>query len=369
LRRNLLRCSIGFLAVVAVADLSGQESTEKTSFQVTRSTLDSLPVLANLTLGLSPDSVNKDEVKIIVTDLGRRFFGESMSGVLMITNSSMETLVIESVKASCGCTTAVPVERRLPPGGATQILLKIAFRKAGKFEVEIRIDSNLGERTVQLHSTVESRVSLVSQIIEVEKDATTANAVIVVNDDSIEADSLRLLDEKGGNLSLVAVGEPRTFGFAVPLNDFDSLALPLALRATDGNSELALLNLTVRKKGRFRVVPGTVFAQATSGQIAFRFFVVGDASEIPKSATMGTLELQSKVASDTVKLERSVELKIEQLGHSVLVKTTITSDAEIENEIPGGAFAILRLQDLEFEFELIEQYQLLDANATAGQPK
>ena len=56
--------------------------------------------------------------------------GEKVSHSFTITNSGGELLTISDVKASCGCTAAVPEKNELKPGESTQI--KVEFNSQGR---------------------------------------------------------------------------------------------------------------------------------------------------------------------------------------------------------------------------------------------
>ncbi len=76
-------------------------------------------------------------------DFGDIKQGEKVTHVFVITNSGGDLLKITNVKASCGCTAALPEKDELAPGESTN--LNVTFNSAGRFGKQkklIRIESN-----------------------------------------------------------------------------------------------------------------------------------------------------------------------------------------------------------------------------------
>ncbi|TDJ54855.1 MAG: DUF1573 domain-containing protein [Ignavibacteria bacterium] len=76
-------------------------------------------------------------------DFGDIKQGDKVTHVFVITNSGGDLLKITNVKASCGCTAALPEKDELAPGESTN--LNVTFNSAGRFGKQkklIRIESN-----------------------------------------------------------------------------------------------------------------------------------------------------------------------------------------------------------------------------------
>lgn len=76
-------------------------------------------------------------------DFGDIKQGEKVSHIFVVTNSGGDLLKITNVKASCGCTAALPEKNELAPGESTN--LNVTFNSAGRFGKQkklIRIESN-----------------------------------------------------------------------------------------------------------------------------------------------------------------------------------------------------------------------------------
>ncbi|MGB5849311.1 MAG: DUF1573 domain-containing protein [Ignavibacteriaceae bacterium] len=76
-------------------------------------------------------------------DFGDIKQGEKVTHVFVIINSGGDLLTIKSVKASCGCTAALPEKNELAPGESTN--LNVTFNSAGRLGKQkklIRIESD-----------------------------------------------------------------------------------------------------------------------------------------------------------------------------------------------------------------------------------
>ena len=76
-------------------------------------------------------------------DFGDIKQGEEVSHIFVLTNGGGDLLNISDVRASCGCTAAVPEKNELAPGESVN--LKVTFNSKGRFGKQrklIRINSN-----------------------------------------------------------------------------------------------------------------------------------------------------------------------------------------------------------------------------------
>ena len=76
-------------------------------------------------------------------DFGDIKQGEKVSHIFVLTNSGGDLLTIKNVKASCGCTAALPEKNELAPGESTN--LNVTFNSTGRLGKQkkiIRIESN-----------------------------------------------------------------------------------------------------------------------------------------------------------------------------------------------------------------------------------
>jgi len=87
-----------------------------------------------------------------VFDFGEVIEGEKAEHEFTFTNSGSEPIIIEKVKASCGCTTPQWPKTPIAPG--EQAMIKAIYNskgRPGKFNKAIRITSNASEPTKVLY--------------------------------------------------------------------------------------------------------------------------------------------------------------------------------------------------------------------------
>lgn len=88
-------------------------------------------------------------------DFGDMTQGESVSYTFKYTNDKVEPLILESVKASCGCTT--PNWSRAPLMKGKSGELKVVFNSTGKsngFYKQIFVTSNHGKDTLVISGNI-----------------------------------------------------------------------------------------------------------------------------------------------------------------------------------------------------------------------
>jgi hypothetical protein len=82
-------------------------------------------------------------------DFGNALPGKTLRKDFTVRNFGDVALVIEGVSTTCGCTAALPEERRVEPGGST--LLRVTFetrRYSGRVERRVIVRSNDPKRPV-----------------------------------------------------------------------------------------------------------------------------------------------------------------------------------------------------------------------------
>ena len=97
-------------------------------------------------------------------DFGSALPGKTLRKEFTIRNFGDAALLIESVSTTCGCTAALPEERRVEPGGSTPLRVTFETRRfSGKVErrvivrsndpetplLEVRVSATVGEGTAQ----------------------------------------------------------------------------------------------------------------------------------------------------------------------------------------------------------------------------
>jgi hypothetical protein len=77
-------------------------------------------------------------------DYGKVFYGDSVTEQFVVTNTGDETLIIEKLDASCGCTKAVKGSTEIPPHGKSKIVVEFDTKglKAGRKKQTIHVHSN-----------------------------------------------------------------------------------------------------------------------------------------------------------------------------------------------------------------------------------
>ena len=97
-------------------------------------------------------------------DLGTVSRGEVITHSVTVANSGSDTLVVEQVKASCGCTGTMMSTSRIAPGGTGILSVKLDTRNlSGSVTKTVTVNSNsAGDRmaSIQLLATVREEIIL-----------------------------------------------------------------------------------------------------------------------------------------------------------------------------------------------------------------
>ncbi|MBN2196477.1 MAG: DUF1573 domain-containing protein [Polyangiaceae bacterium] len=90
-------------------------------------------------------------------DFGKVLEGEQLTHVFVVKNTGGESLEIDDVRTSCGCTAAVVEQKSVPPGGSTKVEVKFDTRgRLGKNKKAVNVTSNDPEtKSARLEFTAE----------------------------------------------------------------------------------------------------------------------------------------------------------------------------------------------------------------------
>jgi hypothetical protein len=104
----------------------------------------SLPITA---MGGSGPQITFDK---LTHDYGKVRYGETVTEEFMFTNTGDRTLVIEQLRASCGCTKAIKGSSQIAPGGKSKIVTEFdtSELKPGTKQKTIFVHSNDPEKPV-----------------------------------------------------------------------------------------------------------------------------------------------------------------------------------------------------------------------------
>jgi hypothetical protein len=75
-------------------------------------------------------------------DFGNVVAGQTATHLFAFTNTGDQTLMIQNVTSSCGCTAAVVKSREIAPGASGRIEVRFSANSAGPFRKSIAVSSN-----------------------------------------------------------------------------------------------------------------------------------------------------------------------------------------------------------------------------------
>lgn len=110
--------------------------------------------------GVALQATAKKGPRIVVEpatfDFGQALPNKTLNKDFVLRNLGDETLRLEEVRTSCGCTAALPNERVVPPGGQTRLQVSLQTRTAeGRLEKTVYVRSN-----DPTHATLEVKLSV-----------------------------------------------------------------------------------------------------------------------------------------------------------------------------------------------------------------
>ena len=124
--------------------------------------------------------------------LGKMFSGNTSSFTFHFRNSGNQTLVIEEIKASCGCTQVTPSTRELPPGKTGEIIVVFdSHWFSGNVEKHVAVHTNDSRNpvvTLALSAEVDPVIEITPRdvdfgIIRISRtDAAQLSKLVVVED-------------------------------------------------------------------------------------------------------------------------------------------------------------------------------------------
>jgi hypothetical protein len=89
-------------------------------------------------------------------DFGQALQNKTLTKDFVLRNLGDESLRIEDVRTTCGCTAALPTDRVVPPGGQTRLQVSLQTRTSeGRLEKSVNIRSN-----DPTHSVIEIRLNV-----------------------------------------------------------------------------------------------------------------------------------------------------------------------------------------------------------------
>lgn len=152
-------------------------------------------------------------------DFGSIYQGEEVVRTIVLRNAGDDTLVIQKVKSSCGCTAGTPKKLQLAPGETTDFT--ITFRSAGmhaRVKKHVYIDTNdpaLPRATIDFEGEVKQEVNLSPRGIyigQIEKGKPVARTVDVTAE---EEKSFKIISVSSDS-PLVEIGKPEPLAGAKP---------------------------------------------------------------------------------------------------------------------------------------------------------
>ncbi|MCO8124728.1 DUF1573 domain-containing protein [Stieleria sp. TO1_6] len=270
--RSVIRAAVCIVVALASDEATGME--QKTVTLKTDLEVEQLSVFGKIQV--YGGSTNHD------INLKTDFIGNIYQGRVLIENNGKQTVLLDKLTSSCGCTLAQPSSPEILPGETQNLLIQVAKKSIGVFKE--KIDIQLAGRVHQLRISGE----LLPQI-------SSSDEVVFAKNGSSEID-LQLHDDriKPEQLSFAIAGEiasvesSRYLGHGDPCIRLtlkrvdvarftDRIVVVPQLKTESGAFDLVPITLNTRFVGMVRVVPSTVFVRPG---IPVRIFLFGDVEAI-----------------------------------------------------------------------------------------
>jgi hypothetical protein len=133
-----------------------------------------------------------------VHDYGKVLYGNSVSHEFELANQGDQTLIIEKLRSTCGCTNAVEGNREIPPGGKSKIVatFNTENQRAGKTTKSVYVHTNdparpvikltlsadvVREMTVDQMMLIHKSASFVPTVVFPVKIASSHNRPVAIN--------------------------------------------------------------------------------------------------------------------------------------------------------------------------------------------
>lgn len=99
-------------------------------------------------VGVTKPAVEKITMSEISWSFGKIPQGKPVTHIFLVTNNSTETLTLDNVQASCGCTTPEWDHKPIPPGAKSEIKVGYNAQAEGAFDKNITIFYDQGHMKV-----------------------------------------------------------------------------------------------------------------------------------------------------------------------------------------------------------------------------
>jgi len=306
------------ISYVGVIPYAAAQAPEIIEFSLANSVLDKLPVFQSVVFDGAPQ---KAEV-----DLGKKFIGDAIVGAIRVTNTTNQTLSIDSVKASCGCTTAHPSVSTVAPSESAKILTRMQLAKGGAFSNSVEVATSAGVALVTFSGTAQMRVGLVDETVRVAMDSNAIEFQVQVNDPQLDWSDLQLRSDSKTTVTKLEKLSPTTCAFSVLLSGTPAPVSTICLVPFTHDKELEPLYLKVTRAGTVKVTPSNVYGSVTDGELRFRVFISGDISEADRQVREGTLVLSDGKS----RLSKQVGISSKSLGTSQLLAVALAFDSGLD---------------------------------------
>jgi len=225
-----------------------------------------VPILAAVILAASPalsggPRINFDKE---VIDYGKVRYGETVSEDFVFSNTGDETLVIEKLRSSCGCTKAIKGSREVPPGGKSHIVAAFDTTdlRPGKKQQHVFVESNDPERPMV-------KLTVLADVV---KDLNIEPPSIAKNlPNFVETVSFPLKISNTGDKTFIIKGvKAETAGVRASLN-------PAGFAVEPGSTLPFTLSLKLRNEPSQSHYAGEVFLETDhpkENEISFGYFII-----------------------------------------------------------------------------------------------
>ncbi len=108
----------------------------------------SLILITNISKAEPPATVSKMKFATVEHDFGNQAQGKPLSYDFEFMNNGTEPVILENVKASCGCTTPTWTKEPIMPGKKGNIKAQYNMAREGAFRKSITVTTKDGENVI-----------------------------------------------------------------------------------------------------------------------------------------------------------------------------------------------------------------------------